>query len=132
MLDFDKATVDMRTLGVEGFPVLKAHGGHFAVRIVDYPEAGHPGLLIDCHLASLVPEHVVTRPEPDHLNEDMANGSEASDSSYESDGKLGVQVEIVDDECFPDRKRRRCSRCLPRRRQSLTKVFGGPWLLKRA
>ena len=31
----------------------------------------------------------------------MAKGSEASDSSYESDGKLGVQVEIVDAEDRP-------------------------------
>ena len=54
VLDFDQATVSMKTLGVHGQAVLRAHGGHFAIRITDVPPEGHPGLVEEweCQLAN--------------------------------------------------------------------------------
>ncbi len=103
VLDFDQPTVSMKTLGVHEQAVLRAHGGHFTIRVTDFPPEGHPGLVEEweCNLASSVAKKRLPL-VAEVVGEEVAESAADSDASTLADMNEDVTVAIVDEVCFTE------------------------------
>ena len=73
----------MKTLGVHDQAVLRAHGGHFAIRITDFPPEGHPGLVEEweCNLANVAKKNLRLPGVAEVVGEDVAESAGDSNAS---------------------------------------------------
>jgi hypothetical protein len=74
------------------------------VRITDFPPEGHPGLVEDCSLASIVAGKDLVEQDLPFVMEDIVEDAEDSEASWSSPEELNedVKVETVDGVGFPE------------------------------
>ncbi len=95
----------MKTLGVHDQAVRRAHGGHFAIRITNFPPEGHPGVVEEweCNLANTVAKKNLHLPVvAEVVGADGTESAEGSDVSSLDDMNEDATVEIVDEVCFTE------------------------------